>query len=100
MVNNIYGLTAHPFVSMSTDDASPTFLLLSINVTQPFSVGLYNGSDAEKFGVNNLQGKKNPGTDRHAVESFLRQVKQAKEMKIDRFPFHSASPCQLINKHS
>lgn len=49
MVNNIYGLTAHPFVSMSTDDASPTFLLLSINVTQPFSVGLYKGSDAEKL---------------------------------------------------
>ncbi|KAG5545450.1 hypothetical protein RHGRI_017815 [Rhododendron griersonianum] len=28
-------------------------------------------------------GKKNPGTDRHAVESFLHQVTQAKEMKID-----------------
>ncbi|KAI8551798.1 hypothetical protein RHMOL_Rhmol06G0215200 [Rhododendron molle] len=28
-------------------------------------------------------GKKNPGTDRRAVESFLRQVKEAKEMKID-----------------
>ncbi|KAM5580860.1 hypothetical protein ABKV19_010189 [Rosa sericea] len=28
-------------------------------------------------------GKKNPGTDQHAVESFLRQVKGAKEMKID-----------------
>ncbi|KAG5521123.1 hypothetical protein RHGRI_033621 [Rhododendron griersonianum] len=28
-------------------------------------------------------GKKNPGTDRNAVESFLRQVTQAKEMKID-----------------
>ncbi|KAA8526440.1 hypothetical protein F0562_008357 [Nyssa sinensis] len=28
-------------------------------------------------------GKKNPGTDRHSVESFLDQVKKAKEMKID-----------------
>lgn len=31
-----------------------------------------------------LQGKKNPGTDRYSVESFLRQVLEAKEMKIDR----------------
>ncbi|KAJ9686836.1 hypothetical protein PVL29_015612 [Vitis rotundifolia] len=30
-----------------------------------------------------LQGKKNPGTDSRAVESFLGQVKKAKEMKID-----------------
>ncbi|KAG2682041.1 hypothetical protein I3843_11G173300 [Carya illinoinensis] len=28
-------------------------------------------------------GKKNPGTDQHSVESFLNQVKTAKEMKID-----------------
>lgn len=28
-------------------------------------------------------GKKNPGTDRQSVESFLNQVKTAKEMKID-----------------
>ncbi|XP_059661001.1 diacylglycerol kinase 5 [Cornus florida] len=28
-------------------------------------------------------GKKNPGTDRHSVESFLVQVKEAKEMRID-----------------
>ena len=31
-----------------------------------------------------LQGKKNPGTDPHSVKSFLNQVKEAKEMKIDR----------------
>lgn len=31
-----------------------------------------------------LQGKKNPGTDSRSVESFLGQVKKAKEMKIDR----------------
>lgn len=30
------------------------------------------------------QGKKNPGTDRHSVQSFLNQVKTAKEMKMDR----------------
>ena len=33
----------------------------------------------------NLQGKKNPGTDRSSVLSFLEQVRKAKEMKIDRF---------------
>ena len=33
----------------------------------------------------NLQGKKNPGTDRQSVEFFLNQVKIAKEMKIDRY---------------
>ena len=33
---------------------------------------------------NHLQGKKNPGTDRAAVKSFLGQVINAKEMKIDR----------------
>lgn len=32
----------------------------------------------------NLQGKKNPGTDRHAVEQFLDHVMNAKEMKIDK----------------
>ena len=31
-----------------------------------------------------LQGKKNPGTDQQAVESFLKLVKDAKEMKIDK----------------
>ena len=31
-----------------------------------------------------LQGKKNPGTDEHAVKSFLDQVMNAKEMKIDK----------------
>lgn len=31
-----------------------------------------------------LQGKKNPGTDRNSVMSFLDQVKKAKEMKIDK----------------
>lgn len=31
-----------------------------------------------------LQGKKNPGTDRTAVELFLDQVLKAKEMKIDK----------------
>ncbi|KAG6657901.1 hypothetical protein CIPAW_04G122200 [Carya illinoinensis] len=30
-------------------------------------------------------GKKNPGTDDHAVKSFLGQVKKAKEMKIDNW---------------
>ncbi|KAI9086785.1 hypothetical protein K1719_031379 [Acacia pycnantha] len=30
-------------------------------------------------------GKKNPGTDQHAVESFLKQVMEAKEMKIDNW---------------
>ncbi|KAK3032258.1 hypothetical protein RJ639_037432 [Escallonia herrerae] len=30
-----------------------------------------------------LQGKKNPGTDRASVLSFLEQVKKAKEMKLD-----------------
>ncbi|KAF5746007.1 Diacylglycerol kinase 5 isoform 1 [Tripterygium wilfordii] len=30
-------------------------------------------------------GKKNPGTDRHSVESFLEQVLKAKEMKIDNW---------------
>ncbi|ESR60640.1 hypothetical protein CICLE_v10015037mg [Citrus x clementina] len=30
-------------------------------------------------------GKKNPGTDRHAVEQFLRHVMNAKEMKIDNW---------------
>lgn len=33
----------------------------------------------------NLQGKKNPGTDRQSVELFLNQVNIAKEMKIDRY---------------
>lgn len=32
-----------------------------------------------------LQGKKNPGTDRESVLTFLDQVKKAKEMMIDRF---------------
>lgn len=32
----------------------------------------------------NVQGKKNPGTDRHSVIQFLQQVMQAKEMKIDK----------------
>lgn len=36
------------------------------------------------MGIFNLQGKRNPGTDRQSVESFLNQVKTAKEMKIDR----------------
>lgn len=30
------------------------------------------------------QGKKNPGTDRQSVISFLEQVRKAKEMLIDR----------------
>ena len=30
------------------------------------------------------QGKKNPGSDRQSVESFLDQVRTAREMKIDR----------------
>ncbi|XP_054813789.1 diacylglycerol kinase 5-like isoform X2 [Prosopis cineraria] len=30
-------------------------------------------------------GKKNPGTDEHSVESFLKQVMEAKEMKIDNW---------------
>jgi len=29
-------------------------------------------------------GKKNPGTDRNSVLSFLKQVMEAKEMKIDK----------------
>ncbi|KAJ0113372.1 hypothetical protein Patl1_02147 [Pistacia atlantica] len=33
----------------------------------------------------NVQGKKNPGTDRHSVIQFLKQVMQAKEMKIDNW---------------
>lgn len=32
-----------------------------------------------------IQGKKNPGTDRQSVEGFLRQVLEAKEMKIDKY---------------
>jgi len=31
-----------------------------------------------------LQGKKNPGTDEQSVKSFLKQVLEAKEMKIDK----------------
>lgn len=37
-----------------------------------------------------VQGKKNPGTDRHSVLSFLEQVKKAKEMMIDRFGFSTS----------
>lgn len=32
-----------------------------------------------------LQGKKNPGTDQQSVKSFLYQVMNAKEMKIDKY---------------
>lgn len=32
-----------------------------------------------------FQGKKNPGTDRDSVLSFLSRVLRAKEMKIDRY---------------
>jgi len=35
-----------------------------------------------------LQGKKNPGTDRSSVESFLGKVINAKEMKIDKYIFN------------
>lgn len=38
------------------------------------------------FVFNVLQGKKNPSTDKQSVLSFLQQVKEAKEMKIDRYP--------------
>lgn len=31
-----------------------------------------------------MQGKKNPGTDVQAVMSFMKKVKNAKEMKIDK----------------
>lgn len=31
-----------------------------------------------------LQGKKNPGTDVQAVMAFMKKVKNAKEMKIDK----------------
>ncbi|RVW70128.1 Diacylglycerol kinase 6 [Vitis vinifera] len=34
--------------------------------------------------LSNSQGKKNPGSDRQSVESFLDQVRTAREMKIDR----------------
>lgn len=40
---------------------------------------------------NVLQGKKNPTTDQQSVLSFLQQVKEAKEMKIDRYPGISLS---------
>ncbi|KAA3466984.1 serine/threonine-protein kinase STY8-like isoform X3 [Gossypium australe] len=39
--------------------------------------------DFNAFCSVNLQGKKNPGTDRQSVFSFLEQVKNATEMKID-----------------
>lgn len=32
----------------------------------------------------NFQGKKNPGSDRQSVESFLDQVRTARVMKVDR----------------
>lgn len=50
-----------------------------------------------------LQGKKNPGTDRDSVLSFLSQVKGAKEMKVDRsvssedhFYYHLLFLCWLL----
>ena len=36
------------------------------------------------IGRSNVQGKKNPGIDPQSVETFLYQVREAKEMKIDR----------------
>lgn len=46
---------------------------------------------AKEFSLSTLefQGKKNPGTDRSSVLSFLDKVKKAKEMKIDRWFFLS-----------
>ncbi|KAK2985917.1 hypothetical protein RJ640_008133 [Escallonia rubra] len=49
-----------------------------------------------------LQGKKNPGTDRASVLSFLEQVKKAKEMKLDswhilmRMRAPKEGPCEPI----
>lgn len=43
-----------------------------------------------------IQGKKNPGTDRESVISFLNQVKKANEMKIDRCFISNSLPCHLL----
>lgn len=43
--------------------------------------------------VFNLQGKKNPGTDSQSVLTFLIQVKDAKEMNMDRFCVQNALFC-------
>ncbi|KAJ0017801.1 hypothetical protein Pint_11760 [Pistacia integerrima] len=44
-------------------------------------------------------GKKNPSTDRQSVLSFMEQVKNAKEMKIDRQCFHDGLYYVPLNWH-
>ncbi|KAJ4847880.1 Diacylglycerol kinase 5 [Turnera subulata] len=52
--------------------------------------------------VANLQGKKNPETDRQSVRAFLKQVMEAKEMKIDswhilmRMKARKEDPCEPL----
>lgn len=42
-------------------------------------------SSYKSYLFDHLEGKKNPGTGRSSVESFLDRVSKAKEMKIDKY---------------